>query len=60
MELNNRIKPFPKYLSNELKSIIGLHKTVRTDGIIYKRDLRTEYEKFIDRSKFTQRDYNPY
>lgn len=48
MELNNKITPFPSILSDELKEIIGLHKPVRSDGIIYKRFPQNKTGKFTD------------
>lgn len=38
MKLNNKIKPFPSYLSDHLKEILETPKPLRSDGIIFKRE----------------------
>lgn len=38
MEINNNIKKFPTFLSDELKEILQTPKPLRSDGIIFKRD----------------------
>lgn len=48
LEIDNAIKPFPTTLSDMLKEAVGIHKSVRSDGIIYKRFPQNKTGKFTD------------
>lgn len=48
MQLNNKIKKFPTYLTDEFRKIIELPKPVRSDGIIYKRFPQDKTGKFTE------------
>jgi hypothetical protein len=52
MKINNNIKPFPKYLSEEFNKIIEMPKPLRSDGIFFKRDRERTAGEMLEEARF--------